>query len=54
MKAKVAEKPQKKAVALEDDARIVAGTLKGDAELRAGQGKRFKDADEFIDNLEKL
>ena len=30
MKAKVAEKPpQKKAVALEEDARIVAGTLKG-------------------------
>ena len=54
MKAKVAEKPQKKAVALEEDARIVAGTLKGEAELRAGLGKRFKDADEFIEYLEKL
>jgi hypothetical protein len=54
MKAKVSEKPQKKAVALEEDARIVAGTLKGEAELRAGLGKRFKDADEFIEYLEKL
>ena len=54
MKAKVAEKPQKKAVALEEDARIVAGTLKGEAELRAGLGKRFKDADEFMEYLEKL
>jgi len=54
MKAKVCEKPQKKAVALEDDARIVAETLKGVAELRAGQGKRFKDADEFIEYLKKL
>ena len=54
MKAKVAKKPQKKAVALEEDTRIVAGTLKGEAELRAGLGKRFKDADEFIEYLEKL
>lgn len=53
MKAKFAEKPQKKAVALEDDAQIVAGTLKGEAELRAGLGKRFKNADEFIEYLEK-
>ena len=51
MKAKVSEMP-KKAVALEEDARIVAGTLKGEAELSAGLGKRFKDADEFIEYLE--
>ena len=53
MKAKVSEMP-KKAVALEEDARMVAGTLKGEAELSAGLGKRFKDADEFIEYLEKL
>jgi hypothetical protein len=54
MKAKVAEKPHKKAASLEEDTRIVAGTLKGEAELRAGFGKRFKDADEFVEYLEKL
>jgi hypothetical protein len=54
MKAKIAEKPQKKAVALEEDAQIVAGTLKGEAELKEGLRKRFKDADEFIGYLEKL
>lgn len=54
MEAKVAEKPPKKAGELEEDARIVAGTLKGEAELRAGLGKRFKDADEFIEYLERL
>ncbi|MGA9097682.1 MAG: hypothetical protein WB392_01985 [Methanotrichaceae archaeon] len=45
---------QKKVVPLEEDARIVAGTLKGDAEIRAGLGKKFKDADEFVEYLEKL
>jgi hypothetical protein len=53
MKAKTADKP-KKSVSLEEDARIIGGALKGEAELRAGLGKRFKDADEFIDYLEKL
>jgi hypothetical protein len=54
MKAKVAKKPAKKPVPLEEDERIVAGTLKGEAEIRAGLGKRFKDADEFIEYLRKL
>lgn len=56
MKAKAVEKPKtkKKAIPLEEDARIVAGTLKGEAEIRAGPGKRFKNADEFIEYLEKL
>ncbi len=54
MKAKGAEMPKKKAIPLEEDARIVAGTLKGESELKAGLGKRFKDADEFIEYLEKL
>jgi|APFre7841882654_1041346.scaffolds.fasta_scaffold231085_1 hypothetical protein len=53
MKVKISEKP-KKAVRLEEDARIVAGTLKGEGELRAGHGTRFKDADEFIVHLENL
>ena len=54
MKSKVAEMPKKKAVPLEENARIVAGTLKGEAEIRAGLGKRFKNADEFVEYLEKL
>ncbi len=54
MKVKAVRKPQKKAVPLEEDARIVAGTLKGEAEIRAGLGKQFKNVDEFIEYLEKL
>ena len=54
MKAKAAKKPEKKVVALEDDERIVAGTLKGEAEIRAGLGKTFKNVDECIEYLEKL
>lgn len=56
MKVKISEKPKtkKKAIPLEEDVRIVAGTLKGEAEIRAGLGKRFKNADEFIEYLEKL
>jgi hypothetical protein len=54
MKVKAARKPKKKAVPLEEDARIVAGTLKGEAEIRAGLGKQFKNADEFIEYLENL
>jgi hypothetical protein len=52
MKAKAAKKSKKKAVPIEEDARIVAGTLKGEAEIKAGLGKTFKDADEFIYYLE--
>ncbi len=54
MKAKTAKKPRKKAVRLEDDERIVAGTLKGEAEIKAGLGKQFKDAYEFVEYLDKL
>lgn len=56
MKAKVTEMPKtkKQAIPLEEDARMVAGTLKGEAEIKAGLGKRFKNADEFIEFLEKL
>jgi hypothetical protein len=48
MKAKAAKKPGKKAVTLEEDARIVAGTLKREAEIRAGLGKQFDNVDEAI------
>ena len=54
MNAKVAEMPGKKAVPPEENPRIVAGTLEGESEIRAGLGKRFRNADEFIDYLEKL
>lgn len=39
MNAKVAEMLGKKAVPLEENARIVAGTLEGESEIRAGLGK---------------
>lgn len=54
MKAKIARKPAKKSVPLEEDERIVAGTLKGEAEIRAGLGKRFKDTEDFIEYLRNL
>ena len=54
MNAKVAEMPEKKAVPPEENPRIVAGTLEGESEIRAGLGKRFRNADEFINHLEKL
>nr|WP_287849276.1 hypothetical protein [Methanothrix sp.] len=47
MNAKVAEMPGKKAVPPEENPR------KGESEIRAGLGKRFRNADEFIDHLEK-
>jgi len=45
---------EKKAVPPEENARIVAGTLEGESEIIAGLGKRFRNADEFIDHLDKL
>jgi hypothetical protein len=54
MNAKAAKKPRKKAVPLEEDARIVAGTLKGEAEIRAGLGTQFDNADEAIEYLRDL
>ncbi|MCK9442464.1 MAG: hypothetical protein M0Q13_13730 [Methanothrix sp.] len=54
MMAKTVKKPETKYRSIEDDERIVADTLKGDAELRAGLGKRFKNADEFIEHLSNL
>ncbi|MGB7544213.1 MAG: hypothetical protein WBL92_01280 [Methanothrix sp.] len=54
MMAKTIKKPETKCRSIEDDERIVANTLKGEAELRAGLGKRFKNADEFIEHLSNL
>jgi hypothetical protein len=54
MKAKMAKMPARTSVPIEENERIVTGTLKGEAEIRAGLGKRFKDADEFIDYLQNL
>ncbi|MFB3765119.1 MAG: hypothetical protein ACE14P_07705 [Methanotrichaceae archaeon] len=54
MNPKAAKTPEKKATLLEENHRTVAGALRGEAEIRAGLGKKFKDADEFIDYLEKL
>ncbi len=51
----VAGMPEEKAaVPPEENARIVSGTLRGKSEIRAGLGKRFRIADEFINHLEKL
>jgi hypothetical protein len=54
MMANTAKRPATKCRSVEDDERIVANTLKGDAELRAGLGKRFKNDDEFIEHLSNL
>jgi hypothetical protein len=54
MMANTAKRPATKCRSVEDDERIVANTLKGNAELRAGLGKRFKNADEFIEHLSNL
>jgi hypothetical protein len=54
MMAKTVKTPETRFRSIEDDERIVANTLKGEAELRAGLGKHFKNADEFIDHLSNL
>lgn len=54
MKAKAAKKPWKKAVPLEEDERIVAGTLKGAEECRMGLSKSFDNIDETIEYLRDL
>jgi len=41
MKANVSKVPAKKTVPLEEDERIVAGTLKGARECKMGLAKRF-------------
>jgi hypothetical protein len=43
---------QKKTI--EDDTRIVTNIRIGEAELKAGLGKRFKNTDDFIEHLANL
>ncbi len=50
--AGLCREPEKKAIPTEDNARIVAGTLEGESEIKDGLGKRFRNADEFIDHLD--
>jgi hypothetical protein len=54
MKAKAAKKSRKKAVRLEDDERIVAGTLKGAEECKMGLAKSFDNVEEAIEYLRDL
>lgn len=55
MNAKAAKKPRRKvAVPLEEDERIVAGTLKGAEECKTGQAKSFNNVDEAIEYLRDL
>jgi len=54
MKAKAAGKPKKKAVPLEEDERIVAETLQGAKECKAGQARQFDNVDDAIDYLRDL
>ncbi len=54
MKAKVVKKPKKKIVPLEDDERIVAGTLQGAKECKLGLAKEFDSIDDAIDYLRDL
>jgi hypothetical protein len=51
-RASAAKKPFPKSI--EEDKRILANTLKGDAKIKAGIGKRFKDSGEFLDYPRKL
>lgn len=48
MKAKTAKKPAKKPVPLEEDERIIAGTLQGARECKMGLAKRFDKVEDAI------
>ncbi len=39
---------------IEEDTRIVSNIRKGEAELKADLGKRFNNADDFIEHLVNL
>jgi len=54
MKVKAAGKPKKKAVPLEEDERIVAGTLQGAKECKMGLAKQFDNVDDAIEYLRDL
>jgi len=54
MKAKISKAPYKKTVPLEEDERIVAGTLKGARECKMGLAKRFDKVEDAIAYLRDL
>ena len=54
MKAKTSKVPAKKTVPLEEDERIVAGTLKGARECKMGLAKRFDNVEDAIAYLRDL
>ena|GEM_PF-787790 len=54
MKAKISKVPAKKTVPLEEDERIVAGTLKGARECKMGLAKRFDKVEDAIAYLRDL
>jgi hypothetical protein len=54
MKAKIFNVPAKKTVPLEEDERIVAGTLKGARECKMGLAKRFDKVEDAIAYLRDL
>jgi len=54
MKAKIPKVPAKKTVPLEEDERIVAGTLKGARECKMGLAKRFDKVEDAIAYLRDL
>ncbi len=54
MKAKISKAPSKKTVPLEEDERIVAGTLKGARECKMGLAKRFDKVEDAIAYLRDL
>ncbi len=54
METEIIHKPTASKKAIEDDTRIVANIRRGEAELKAGLGKRFKNTDDFIEHLANL
>ena len=54
MKANISNVPAKKTVALEEDERIVAGTLRGARECKLGLAKRFEKVEDAIAYLRDL
>jgi len=54
MKAKTSKVSAKKTVPLEEDERIVAGTLKGARECKMGLAKRFDKVEDAIAYIREL
>jgi len=54
MKAKASKMPTKKPLPLEEDERIVAGTLQGARECKMGLGKKFDKLEDAIAYLRDL